>query len=211
MYLFTRTGRLGRANLVKSHEWAHDITEKVNQITGLGVQSWETMFSPEVGRLAWTAAAEDLTQLEDMFAKLLVDPGYLALVETGTQYIADPGVDDHIAQIISGEMDPNRNDRYAAVVVSSMIAGGITKGVAAGIEIAERATKLGGLPTSFQVSSSGQYGGCLWVTTAPTLADLQASEQRVNGDPSFLEYVDQVAPSCYNAAATTQTIWRRLD
>jgi hypothetical protein len=208
MYLFTRTGRLRPGSSRESVAWAIGVTEKVNQVTSLDVGLWTTLMSPGNGTLVWSTFVEDLQSLEDANAKLAVDDILVSEIDRGAQF-ADGNIDDEIAQVVFGEVDPTQNPRYVASVRSELAPGGFGKGVAAGIEIAQRATTIGGVPTAFLVSSTGKYGGVAWISATNTLAELQASEQKVNSDLDFIAYVDSVGDA-FIPGITTQTIYTRI-
>jgi len=208
MYLFTRTGRLRPGSTRESVAWAVGITEKVNQITSLDVGLWTTFSSPGNGSLVWSTFVEDLQSLEDANAKLAVDDILVSEIDRGAQY-ADGNIDDELAQVVFGEIDPNANPKYVATVRSELAPGGFGKGIAAGIEIAQRATAISGVPTAFLVSSTGKYGGVAWISATNTLAELQESENKVNSDAAFVAYVDSVG-TAFVPGITTQTIYTRL-
>jgi hypothetical protein len=209
MYLFTRTGRLRPGSSRDSVAWAIGVTEKVNQITSLDVGLWTTLLSPGNGTLVWSTFVDDLQSLEDANAKLVVDDILVSEVDRGAQF-ADGNIDDEIAQVVFGEVDPSQNPKYVATVRSELQPGGFGKGVAAGIEIAQRATAIGGVPTAFLVSATGKYGGVAWISATNTLAELQASEEKINGDMGFIGYVDEVSPGAFVPGITTQTIYTRV-
>jgi hypothetical protein len=211
MYVFTRTGRLRPGKTREAMAWAVGITEKVNQITSLDIGLWTPVFSPGLGTLVWSTFVESLTDLEDANAKLMVDDGFVAEVDRGAaDFTASEGLDDTVAQVLSGEIDPNRNPTYVAVVQSALANGSFAKGIEAGIEIARMATEIGGIPTAFVVSSTGTYGGVAWLSGALTLEELERSEQAVNANPDFVKYVDEVASPRYLPNNTTQVIYQRL-
>src|SRR5687767_2980274 len=108
MYLFTRTARVRPGNIRDSIGWAVGITEKVNQITSLDVELWTTAWSPGNGTLVWSTFVEDLTALETANAKLMVDDLFVAEVDRGAQYTTDDGVNDELAQVVSGAIDQSR-------------------------------------------------------------------------------------------------------
>ena len=60
-YLFTRSVQLARANLLDSMAWSVKITEKVNAIAETPVLLWSSLMSPDLGRLTWSTAVEDLS------------------------------------------------------------------------------------------------------------------------------------------------------
>ena len=208
MYLFTRTGRLRPGSSRESVTWAIGVTEKVNQITSLDVGLWTTLMSPGNGTLVWSTFVEDLQSLEDANAKLAVDDIFVSEVDRGAQF-ADGNIDDEVAQLVFGEVDPSQSPKYVATVRSELAPGGFGSGVAAGIEIAQRATAIGGVPTAFLVSSTGKYGGVAWISATNTLPELQASEEKINSDLDFIAYVDSVADA-FVPGITTQTIYTRL-
>ena len=208
MYLFNRTTKLTGGNQRESLAWAMEITEKVNQITSLNVNLWQTLFSPEVGRLGWTCVVESLSDLEDADAKLNVDNVFLDIADRGAQF-TNGELDDELAQIL-GEVDPNANPTHVAVVRTTMANGQFARGVEVGLEIAQRATTLGGLNTIFLLSSTGGYASCGWITGATSLKELEQSEAAVNANPDFVAFIDSEAANCYLPGVTTQSMYRRI-
>jgi hypothetical protein len=208
MYLFTRQARLEPEHQLTGVEWAISITEKVNQITSLNVGLWTPMLSPGLGTLSWGAAVESLGDLEDADAKLMADPMYLDALGKGAEFISG-GADDQVAQFISNPAS-DANTSHVAVVQSTLANGAFARGVEVGVAIAEKATELGGLPTAFLLASTGTYAGCAWITSATSIRQLEAAEQAVNGDPSFIAMVDKDAATCFVEGITTQSIWRRI-
>jgi hypothetical protein len=208
MYLFTRATRLAPAHMVDGIEWAVGVTEKVNQVTSLNVGLWASTLSPAVGALGWGCAVEHLSDLEDAEAKLMADTMYLDAVQRGAT-ITNGQLDDETAQYLVGGGDLGFNPSYVAVVRSQLSNGNIQRGIAAGIEIAQKAQELGGLPTAFLVSSTGAYGGVGWITSARTLQELQDGENAANMNPDFMNLVDGSA-ECFLPGVTTQVIFRRI-
>src|ERR1700760_1812471 len=98
MYLFSRRARLASGNTRASMTWATAITEKVNQITSLNVGLYAQVFSPGLGTLAWSPFVPDLATLEAADDKLLVDDGYVSMLDEGAKYDAG-GADDALVQI----------------------------------------------------------------------------------------------------------------
>ena len=90
--------------------------------------------------------------------------------------------------------------------------GNFARGVEVGIEIAKRADAATGTSTLFVLGSTGVYGGVGWLTGYPDIQTLEASQQALNADPKFVEYVDREAGSAYvaDAGASQQRIWRRI-
>jgi hypothetical protein len=210
MYFYTRTGRVRPGRMTEATGWAVELTERVNRITDLRVGLWTTMFSPGLGTMAWSTFVPDLMELDKANGKLMADEAFLADVERGGEIFTEAGVDDGVAQLVHTAGEPVAEPRYASIVLSGMTAGSLGKGIEVGIEIAERATKLGGVATSFLVAATGPYAGCAWIAATETLAELDRGEQAVNSNPEFIAYLDEAAAGVYRPEVSTQTIWSRI-
>ena len=208
MYLFTRQGRLTAGSMLQGMEWVGEMTAKVNQVTSLNVGVWSPVMSPGLGTLSFGCQAESLGDLEDADAKLTADPIYLDLVQRGAQ-VTTGEWDDQVAQFIHNPgADPAAT--HVAVVKATVANGKFRRGVEVGVEIAEKATSISGVPTAFLLGTTGQYGGCAWISAATSIREIERSEQAINSDPAFLELVDTGAAECYLPGSGTQTIWRKI-
>lgn len=211
MYLFTRQIRFGPGNTREQMEWALGQTERVNQITGMPVNLFMQVFSPEVGRMAWSAFVPDLAALEAAGDKLTADDSFVAAVDKGAGMTVG-GATDTLAQVIYGEPDPNRQIEYVTVVRAVCATGNVGRGMEAGVELAQRAEKIMGTPTLFLADATGSYGGVAWTSGHESVQAMEGALQALNSDPSWVQFVDQATAGVYadEPALTTQTIYRRL-
>ena len=212
MYLFSRRARLSGVKFRESIAWATSITERVAQTTGMQVGLWNQTFSPAVGTLVWSTFVPDLATLEAANDKLMVDDAYNDLVERGTEFVIPGSIDDSLGMFIHGQPDPNRHVEYVAVVRSTIAAGKLARGMGLGVEIAQRAEKITGVPTAFVADATGNYGGVAWLTAFANVAELERGEQTLNTDQAFIELIDTQATGVYadQAGATTQLVYRRI-
>jgi hypothetical protein len=211
MYLFSRQIRFGPGNTREQMEWALGQTEKVNQITGLPVNLFMQVYSPEVGRVGWSTFVPDLATLEAAGDKLNADESFVAAVDKGAAMTVG-GATDTLAQVIYGEPDPNRQIEYANIVQAVCATGNVAKGMETGVALAQRAEKIIGTPTLFLADVTGTYGGVAWATGFENVQALEAAQQALNGDPDWAKFVDKETKGVYaeEASLTTQTIYRRL-
>ena len=211
MYLFTRTARPTKGGPRAPIEWAVGITEKVNQIVDFQVSLYTRVFSPQAGTLVWGAVVEDLQELETGNAKLLVDDGFIAEAERGTQF-GDQGFDDQLMTILHGQPDPSAGPPAYASTVSTVIAPGkFARGAELGVEIAQRVEAISGAWTMFGMDQTGTYGGARWITGYADVKQLEQAEQAVNDDASFLKFVDENVAGVYlGGSSTEQSIVTRL-
>lgn len=210
MYTFTRTLRLRAGNLREAMGWGVEMLEKVNQVSEAEFRLWTPMFSPGVGSLGFATVIEDLTVLESTNAKALADDGYLALVDRGAAYTSDDPVDDTLVQYVHGDFTKARDVELVSVVEAALADGNFRRGIEVGIEIAERAEALGGAATGFGIRTTGTYGGVQWITGYASVAELQRAESAVNGDPSFLQYLDEQAAGVFVQGSANQRVARRI-
>jgi hypothetical protein len=210
MYLFARRTRLVGGNGTKGLEWATTITTKVKDVTGHDVQLWTTVYSPKVGEVTWTAWFDDLTALETLGDKVQAEPSYVSLASEGAKF-TDGTLDDSVYQPIYGTPDPERAAQYVGAVAGVIAAGNYERGLAAGVEIAQTAEKITGVPTFFSSALSGPYGAVGFLSGYETVAQLEASQTKLASDPKWIKLIDSTK-GCFveDPSITLQTIHRRV-
>jgi len=211
MYLFSRRARLANGRGRDAVAWATGITETANRLTGLPISLYAQVYSPGFGTVSWTAFVPDLTALEAAGDKLAIDDGYAAQTDAGAEF-TDGGLDDTLFQVIHGEPDPSREVNYVGAVRAVCANGHLARGMAVGVEIAQRAEALTGFPCMFLADTTGVYGGVAWLTGYPDVAALEAAQAVQFGNSEFVDFIDREAGPAYAAdsALTTQLIHRRL-
>jgi hypothetical protein len=191
--------------------WVMDITEKANQITGLDISPFTTVFSPEVGTVVWSMAVPDLAALEAANDKLIADDGYVVLIDEGSRLVQS-NVDDGLLQIIHGEVNRDRRIEYASSVQAVCATGNVAHGLELGVEIAQRAEQATGIPTMFASSMNGPYGAITWVSGFSDIHEMDRAQQALAADTDFVRFIDDKAPGVYveDFAITRQTTYRRI-
>jgi hypothetical protein len=187
------------------------LTEKVNQITSLGVSLYAQVYSPDVGTLVWSAFVPDLATLETATDKLNADDGFAAMVDEFAP-LTTGQLDDGLMQLVHGQPDPNRTIEYVTTVQAVCANGKLTSGIEVGVEIAQRAEKATGTPTLFATTMTGVYGGVGWFTAHADIAAMAEAEAAINADASFAKFVDGKAADVYAAEPmlTQQRVYRRI-
>ena len=212
MYIFTRRTRLGGTQPGReAMAWAVEITEKVNQISDLRFGLYTNMFSAGVGTLTWGCLSPDLAALEAVSDKLAADDGFAALSDRGQKFTTGE-LDDTLLQVVHNEPDASTNPEYIVAVTGLQRPGEFAKGLEVGVKIAEAASRITGARTAFGTSVSGDYGGVAWVTGFENIGAMEAANNALSADESFLKLVDHEASKCFESGlgATVQTIYRRV-
>jgi hypothetical protein len=214
MYLFSRTRRLTGGNPQKAMAWSMTITEHASQTIGLPINLYVHTMSPDVGTTVAGLVAPDLATLDVAFDKLAADSAYMELVEKGHEFMLPGSTQDLLAQVIYPESfapDPNRPTDYVVAVQSTIAAGHGARGLAAGVEAAQRAEALTGASVLFLGGVTGNYGGVGWLLLYPDAAAMDRGQTALAGDPGFIEFVDSLEGVFADTpGATTQTIIRRV-
>ncbi|HVA53905.1 MAG TPA: hypothetical protein VNF05_10380 [Acidimicrobiales bacterium] len=206
MYLFTRQARLTGADALK---WAATIRDHVAVVTESEVQLWASTLSPGFGTVTWSSSWDDLASLETSFAKLVGNSKYLSLAAEGAQFV-NGGVDDGLYQSLydgTGESGPVQLISSIQAVCAN---GQLTKALANGVEIAQKAEAISGRPTMFLTTVTGNYGGVGWLAGYESLAAFEQANAKLNADTAWLTYLDG-ATTCYaQDVGATQSSLHRL-
>lgn len=208
MYLFTRTGRLGPGSVREGMGFVTTITEKVHQETGLDVHAWAATMSPELGTVVWASIVDSLEELEAADDKLAVSDQFVELAERGAKLFVGP-LQDSVAQVVLGSFDRSAPlPAYVAVARATAANGKLREAMAAGVELAEAATRISGTPTAFLADVTGPFGGCRWNSGHADIGSLERAEASLMADDTWLELVDRVG-TCFEADVS-QSIFRRI-
>jgi hypothetical protein len=184
------------------------INEKVHQETGLDIHTWGASMSPELGTVVWATVVDSLEELEAAQDKLAVSDSFLEMAEKGSHLFAGP-LRDGLAQIVTGGFDRGAAlPAYVTVARATAANGRLSDAMAGGVEIAELATEITGIPTSFLVDVTGPYGGCRWNSGVADIGTLERSEAALMADDRWLSLLDRIG-TCYQDGAS-QSVYRRI-
>ena len=207
MYLFTRSWRIDAEHVSKAVEWVGEITETGRKITGLQIDAWTAVVSPELGTVVWSLWAETIGQVVNAGDQLTADSGYLKAIEKGADYFDGPATDG-LATLVHGDLNLDNNSfEYVGVATATLANGHLQGGVAAGIEIADHVTKVTGDNTLFVVNTTGIFGGVAWLTPMADVARVDAGEAALMADADWLPLLDRVG-GAFNPHPA-QAIFRR--
>jgi hypothetical protein len=201
MYLFARQAQLQGAGAA---EWATTIHGRVKEVRGTEVDLWTTVLSPGVSTFAWTSWWSDLGEAEAAFTTLAGDAKYNELLAQAVDFVTGPA-NDSLYQLLHGDPAAGSGARFVSAVSAEAAAGHFAHAVTAGIEIAQKAEQVGGHPVSFTRNITGSYAGVGWLTGYESLADFQASTEKLSADPGWVELVDSTEGAFVGDAGATQT------
>jgi hypothetical protein len=115
-----------------------------------------------------------------------------------------------LMQLVHGDRDAASIDAHYATTVRATVApGSMRTGIELGVDLAQKVKQITGLPTSFAVGVTGDYGAVMWVSLAETIQQVQAANEALNANEDFSKAVDKDAGKAYLPGAT-QTISRKV-
>lgn len=209
MYLYSRRARVNSFDAVA---WAIETAGASHAASGVETQVWGAVYSPGFGTIAWTSWHENFAALEASTNSIMASEDYMAKSAEGSNWIV-PGsvVDDQLLELIAGAPDPDANPLYVSSAQAVCAAGNIARGMALGVEIAQRADAATGANTLFMRTVTGPYAGVSWFTAAEDGAAVDAQQAALAADAGFIELVDSSQGAYVEEANATQSIlWRRL-
>lgn len=206
MYMFSRTGRVSNAD---GFAWAEKITKVASEASDSPVNLWAAAFSPGYGTMTWSQFWPDLAGLETNVARLNEDASYLALAAEASNHLVG-GVDDALLEILNvpagAEEAPMPN--YVWTVEATGASGGAVSSVVKGLELAQRASAITGVPTLFARRLTGVFGGVEWMSGYDSLAAFQTAQEKLAADPTWGAAMDAVAGVYAEDSRVTQSILR---
>jgi hypothetical protein len=208
MYVFSRSTVLADNDGLA---WAVGITEHAKRASGLEVELWGQVWSPEFGRVTWTAFAPDLATLAAAGDAMNADATMTAESAKGREFTSG-GLDDALYNVVHGAIDPAAPPAEYVTSVGSVCANGkLADGMTTGVELAQHAEKITGMSTMFITAVTGVYGGVSWITGCATAAEMESAQQAMAEDPHWAKQVDKAA-AVYSAdpSSTVSLIHRRF-
>jgi len=209
MYLYSRRTRVNSFDAVA---WATDTAAAAQVATGVEMQVWGAVYSAGFGTIAWTAWYEHFAALEAATNAMMADDAYMAKSAEGSQWaVPGAGVDDQLQELVAGVPDPDANPLYVSSVQATCAGGNIARGMAAGVEIAQRADAATGATTLFCRNVTGPYSGVSWFTGSEDGAAVDAQNTALAADAGFVEFIDSPAGVYIDNVDPAQSVlWRRL-
>jgi hypothetical protein len=209
MYLFSRRGRVTAGAVNDALAWAAQFPGLVKNVSGLDVELWSQVLSPEVGTLAWTTFVPDIATLETAMDKLQADPTYVAEGDRGLQFMPG-GIDDNLAVLVHGDLDPERRLEYVMVTEGRLASGRMGKGISTAVEISTKVQEITGIPASVFTSTTGAIDEVAWMVGYTNVAEMDTATAAIAGDPSFTKFIDERSEVFAAGSSAVSLLYRRI-
>ena len=145
----------------------------------------------------------DVLALDDA---IFADEGFAQWLEDNDDLFVGPS-SDVISQVVHGApTGPPKTYVQANRAVCAN--GSIGEAMGLGIEIAETATRITGVPTLFVAPVAGIYGSVGWLSSVDELADVEAANAALVADDEWVKLLDRAGHAF--APGASSLMLRRL-
>ena len=189
MFITSRARRVNPAAQRAAVAFAVEAGARARQMLDRPIWTWMSVMSEDAGVVSWSTRTDHLQDTIDIDDTLFGDDDFADWVEANDGHFTGPFV-DRVAEVISGT--PSSEPGAYVQVASGVCANGaIAEGLSFGVEIAEVASRLSGLPTMFAAPVVGAYGSVMWATSIPDLAALEAGDAKLRESDEWIKLVDR--------------------
>ena len=208
MHLFTRQSQLAPEHILEGLAYAGEIAQYVSEKSGLEVVPWTAVYGAPVGSVAWSARVGSQAEMGAAQEALAADAGFVDRVKKHAHLFAGPP-EDAIGQFIAVSGDGDTIPQFASIVTAQCAGGKVADAMAWGVDMMQYVGKLTGADSSIIRGIYGPFATLVWVSLFDTLADADAADAAMSGDPSYLERLDQ-AGDLFLPGSASQRLIRRL-
>lgn len=206
MYIVGRSRRINQAKGRAAVAAAVEAGSRASEILGMPIFVWSSIFSADGPAVSWTARVEHLADAVAIDDNLFADEGFAQWAEDNDGLYVGP-TSDVISQVVHGApTGPPKG--YVQVTRAICANGSITEAMGLGIEIADAAARITGIPVMFVTPVVGDYGAVGWISTADDLAEVEAANAALSSDDDFLKLVDRAGHAF--TPGTSSVMMRRI-
>ena len=149
----------------------------VSAVGGREIALWSTVFGAPLGTMTYAVRVEGIADLQALSAQILADADYHAKLAKGADY-AVGNAEDRLFQPLNAEFGDPPPVGSMALVTSAVIANGAyEKAIAWGLDMAQHASSVTGIPTLFLVEQYGTFGSVGWIGVAADGAAIDAADR----------------------------------
>jgi hypothetical protein len=206
MYIATRTRAINQGKVRAAVAAAVEAGSRASAISGQEIFVWSSIFSSDGPAVSWSVRVEHLADVVALDDALISDEGFAKWIEDNDGLFAGPS-SDVVSQVVHGA--PSGPPKTYVQATRAVCANGsIGEGMGIGVEIADAATRITGIPVLFLAAVSGTYGSVAWLSSVDDLAEMEAANAALVTDDDWVKLIDRAGHAF--APGTSAVILRRL-
>jgi hypothetical protein len=172
MYIFSRSTIAALGRQFDAIPAAIGIAEIVTKVTGQELNVFAGRFGAPQGSVMWSTRVDSMADLQGLTDKLMVDTGYLEMVESMNGLFMAPA-EDRLGRVLTAPIE-GAVSKYYGVTSAAMTNGKQAEALAFGVKTAEYIGKAVGTQTAFTKSSYGGFNDVTWIIGFDTEADIDS-------------------------------------
>jgi hypothetical protein len=185
MLLFSRVATLV-GNPRKTIPWAIGMNEYVNAHSDFDMALWMSTFGHPLGTVGWSTVVESEVALAAGGDKLLANDEYFDLLDTGAEFLGQPG-QDLLRELIDGAPSgPPPVGAVATITTAAAVFDRLVDAIGWGVDVGRYVAELSGTPISVLRSVYGQMGELTWIGVQPDIAAAEAVRTKLGADAGYI-------------------------
>ena len=187
MYLFSRSTMATLGRELEAIPAAVEVAALVTKITGREVNTFTGIYGVPQGSIMWSARAESHADLQAVTEKLMVDQGYLDMLQSMQGMFMTPA-EDQFSRVITDPIAA-ATSRFYGITRAVMASGKYGPAMEFGVEISNYMGKALNTQSSFVKSGYGAFAGVAWILGFASVEDIDRFDDFQMSDAGYLEMV----------------------
>jgi hypothetical protein len=206
MYIVSRRRGINQARGRAAAATAVEAGARASELLDMPVFVWSSLFSINGAAIVWSARVEHLADAVAIDDNLFADDDFAQWVEENDGLFLGPSADS-IWQVVHGAPSgPPKQYLQATRAVCGN--GTASDAMALGVELADAAAGITGVPVMFVSGVTGDYGAVGWLSGVDDLAEAEAANAALAADHDWLKLVDRAGHAF--APGTSSDMLRRI-
>lgn len=169
-----------------------ELRDTLTDLTGQPFHAWAVAAGAPIGAFAMSTRVDSFAQVLDLQMKMAADEGYQSQAAKTGKMWATPA-ETNMNRVVAYSGEPSDPKPITSVTRATIAPGQVRAAVAAGNEILELVTALGGASGLLAIGAVGNFNEINWISGFDSGAEVDASAEKVLGNPDYLEKVDGMA------------------
>ena len=166
---------------------AMEAAQRASDITGLPIRLWTPVMSGQMNVMVWTGNAEHLVDFEVAGDKLGESNEFNDWVEQNDSLFVGP-FEDAVLHVLHGAA-AEEAPAYVLGTQAVPANGAYAEAFGIGVEIAQTAEQITGLPMLFGSWLTGTFGGVGWVAGAPDLDAVETANAALAANDDWIKLI----------------------
>jgi hypothetical protein len=189
MYLFSRSTLATLGKELEAIPAAVEVGALVTKITGREVNTFTGIYGVPQGSVMWSARAESHADLQAVTEKLMVDQGYLDMLQSMQGLFMTPA-EDQFSRVITDPIAA-ATSRFYGITRAVMASGKYGPAMEFGVEVSNYMGKALNMQSSFVKSGYGAFAGVAWILGLDSAEDIDRFDDFQMSDAGYLKLVEK--------------------